>query len=383
LAKSIAAKYLLNRASYYFRDLQSYLFLSMTSHTMLLNLKYFTVLSLVIISSIFFGCTKYGPVFLQSERSQYNQAIQKTNDEQLLLNLVRLKYHDTPLFMEVHNIASQFTLQNDIGISTQLQAGAKGIFTPDASTFVEESPTISYSPLHGENFVQGVLTAISLKTIVLLFHSGWNVERIFKVCLQRIDKLKNAPSASGPTPKIAPKTGKFFKAAKYLRQLQSQGGLDLVYRVSDGEPQLVIHISEALKNSEPANQFSRSINATIGQTSYVFGAPSIKDKQSIDIVTRSLLGVMFYLSEAVQVPEQDIVEGRVTVTKTDDGEVFDWAEITGELLRIHNSPNPPVDVSLLIFYRNYWFYINDSDLISKSTFSLLAQIYALQSEKEG
>ena len=319
---------------------------------------------------------------LQSERSQYNQAIQKTNDEQLLLNLVRLKYHDTPLFMEVHNIASQFKLRNDIGISTQLEAGAKGIFSPDASTFVEESPTISYSPLHGENFVQGVLTAISLKTVVLLFHSGWNVERIFKVCLQRIDNLKNAPSASGPTPKIAPKTGKFFKTAKLLQQLQSQGGLDLVYRFSNGEPQLVIRISEDFKNSETANQFARTINATIGQTSYVFGAPSIKEKQSIDIVTRSLLGVMFYLSEAVQVPEQDIAEGRVTITKTDDGEVFDWTEITGELLRIHNSPNPPVDVSLLIFYRNYWFYINDSDLKSKSTFSLLAQIYALQAEKE-
>jgi len=346
-----------------------------------LQFKYLAGLFLVISSSTFLGCTKYGPVFLQSERSQYNQAIQKTNGEQLLLNLVRLKYHDTPLFMEVHSIASQFTLQNEISISTQLQAGAKGIFTPDASTFVEESPTISYSPLHGEDFVEGVLTAISLKTIVLLFHSGWSIERVFKVCLQRIDKLKNAPGASGPTPKIAPKTGKFFKAVKFLRQLQSQGALDLVYRVSDGEPQLVIQISEAFKNSQSANQFSRLINAAIGQTSYVFGAPSIKAKQSIEIVTRSLLGVMFYLSEAVEVPKKDIVEGRVTVTKTDEGEVFDWAEITGDLLHIHNSPNQPVDVSLLIFYRNYWFYINDSDLISKSTFSLLAQIYALQSEK--
>ena len=222
-----------------------------------------------------------------------------------------------------------------------------------------------------------------MKTIVLLFHSGWSVERVFKVCLQRIDKLKNAPGASGPTPKIAPKTKKFFQAVKYLQKLQLQGGLNLAYRVSDGEPQLVIHISEAFKNSQPANQFARSINATIGQTSYIFGVPSVKDKQSIDIVTRSLLGVMFYLSGGVEVPEQDTVEGRVTVTKTDEGQVFDWAEITGELLRIHNSPNRPVDVRLLIFYRDYWFYINDSDLVSKSTFSLLAQIYALQAKKEG
>ena len=354
----------------------------MASLTKLLQFKYLAGLLVVISSSIFFGCTKYGPVFLQSERSQYNQAIQKTNDEQLLLNLVRLKYHDTPLFMEVHNIASQFTLQNDIGISTQLQAGAKGIFTPDASTFVEESPTISYSPLHGENFVQGVLTAISLKTIVLLFHSGWSVERVFKVCLQRIDKLKNAPGASGPTPKIAPKTGKFFKTAKFLQQLQSEGGLDLVFRVSDGEPQLVIHISEAFKNSQAANQFARSINATVGKASYVFETPSMKDKQSTDIVTRSLLGVMFYLSQAVEVPEPDLEEGRVVVTNTDNGGVFNWTEVTGGLLRIHNSLNRPEDASLLIFYRNYWFYINDSDLISKSTFSLLAQIYALQAGEQ-
>ena len=378
MAKSIAAKYLLNRASYYFRDLQSYLSLSMASHTMVLKFKYFAVLSLVIISSIFLGCTKYGPGFLQSERSQYNQAIQKTNDEQLILNLVRLKYHDSPLFMEVSNIASQFTLQNDISITTQLQAGAKGIFTPDAGTFVEERPTVSYSPLHGENFVQSVLTAVSLKTIALLFHSGWSIERVFKVCLQRIDKLKNAPSASGPTPKIAPKTKKFFQAVKYLQKLQVQGGLNLAYRVSDGEPQLVIHISEAFKNSQPANQFARSINATVGKASYVFETPSMKDKQSADIVTRSLLGIMFYLSQAVEVPEPDLEEGRVVVTKTDNGGVFNWTEVTGGLLRIHNSLNRPEDASLLIFYRNYWFYINDSDLTSKSTFSLLAQIYALQ-----
>ncbi len=354
----------------------------MASLAKLLKLYHFSTLVVVISTTIFFSCTKYGSVFLQSDRSQYNQAIQKTNDEQLLLNLVRLKYHDTPLFMEVNNIASQFTLQNDIGIGSKLQVGAKGIFSPNASTFVEERPTISYSPLHGENFVQGVLTAISFKTIVLLFHSGWSVERIFKICLQRIDKVKNAPSASGPTPKIAPKTMKFFKATKLLRELQVKGGLDLSYRVFDEEPQLIIHISEKFKNSHAVNQFSRIINAPVGKTSYVFGTPGVKNKKSIDIVTRSLLGVMFYLSQAVEVPRKDIEEGRVTVTKTEQGKVFNWKKITGELLRIYNSPNPPVTANLLIYYRNNWFYINDSDLISKSTFSLLAQLYALQAEKE-
>ena len=194
-----------------------------------------------------------------------------------------------------------------------------------------------------------------------------------------MDKLKNAPSASGPTPKIAPKTNKFFKAAKLLREIQTQGGLEVAYRIFDGEPQLVIYISNSFKNSPPANQFARLLNTNLGKMSYVFSSPSIKDNESIDIVTRSLLGVMFYLSQAVEVPEQDVTEGKVAVTKTVKGEVFNWAEITGELLHVYNSPSSPEDAGLKIFYRNYWFYINDSDLISKSTFSLLAQIYALQS----
>ena len=90
-----------------------------------------------------------------------------------------MKYHDTPLFIEVSNIASQFKFQNEIGIATKLQAGAKGIFSPDASTFIEERPTISYAPLHGENFVQSVLTAVSLKEIALLYNSGWGIDRVF------------------------------------------------------------------------------------------------------------------------------------------------------------------------------------------------------------
>ena len=156
----------------------------MNSHNKMLTSKYYTEIVCVIAVIILSSCTMYGPVFIKSERNQYNQAIQKTNDEQLLLNLVRLKYHDNPLFMEVNNIASQFTLENEIGLGATLQAGAKGIFTPSTSTYVEERPTISYSPLHGENFVKGVLTPITLKTIVLLFHSGWSIERVFKVCIQ-------------------------------------------------------------------------------------------------------------------------------------------------------------------------------------------------------
>src|SRR5690242_6134447 len=47
------------------------------------------------------GCQTVGPTALRHGRGNYNAAIQQTNSEQLLLNLIRLRYRDAPLFLEV------------------------------------------------------------------------------------------------------------------------------------------------------------------------------------------------------------------------------------------------------------------------------------------
>jgi len=344
--------------------------------TLVLNKFYLSLITLIILLS--YGCAKYGPNHIKSERSSYNQAIQKTNNEQLILNLVRLKYRDNPLFIEVSNLASQFTIQNKIGLTAKLQTEAKGVFTPDSDVYIEERPTISYSPLHGESFVKGVLTSVSLKSVVLLFNSGWSIERIFKLCVQRVNNLKNAPSASGPTPIIAPNTDQFFTAVRFLRAIQIMGGLNINYRVNNGVEELVITILDKYKDTDSVIKFAHAVNASVGTTNFVFSAPSLNSKQSMEIVTRSLLGIMFYLSQGVEIPNKDILDGKVTLTKKVNGDDFDWKVITGDLMNIKNSLTAPDDSEVAIFYRDHWFYINDSDLVSKSTFSLLSQVYSLQ-----
>ena len=72
---------------------------------------------ILFITSIFFstqGCLNLGPSTINKNRNSYNSIIQKTNDEQLLLNLVRLKYHDTPFFMEIANVTSQHKFSTDL-----------------------------------------------------------------------------------------------------------------------------------------------------------------------------------------------------------------------------------------------------------------------------
>ena len=102
-----------------------------------LRIIYFLLVVLLALGPI--GCLNYGPISLKSERSKYNLAIQKTNDEQLLLNLVRLKYRDTPFFLEVGNVASQFKLKSKASITAQLESMVKDSFNLGASTSRRES----------------------------------------------------------------------------------------------------------------------------------------------------------------------------------------------------------------------------------------------------
>src|SRR5438128_2205778 len=54
------------------------------------------------------GCASFGPQSLQQTRLQYNEAVKATTEEQLLLNIVRLRYTDTPSSLAVSTIAAQF-----------------------------------------------------------------------------------------------------------------------------------------------------------------------------------------------------------------------------------------------------------------------------------
>jgi hypothetical protein len=92
---------------------------------------------------------------------------------------------------------------------------------------------------------------------------------------------------------------------------------------------------------------------------------------------RSLLAAMFFLSQSVEVPEADERAGVVTVTKR-NGTRFDWSEVTGSLLRVRSSAGAPADAAVKVRYRNAWFSIADSDLTSKTTFTLLTYLFYLQ-----
>ena len=331
-------------------------------------------LTLLIICIALAGCMSAGPTLVSGSRTDYNVVLRQAADQQLLLNLVRLRYRDQVMFLEVSALNTQFSISNEVNANTVLGQGDSFVGL-GGKVVAQETPTVSYTPLKGADFVQRVLTPISVDTLFLLNNAGWSSDRLFRLLVDEMNDVGNAQGADGPTPAQAPAYEEFKRLSFLLRQL----GLDGLYTgaVYNNQPVLAFE-PEALDNAQ-YQEFTRGLGLNPAKLVFpVIVAARSRASNSINLRFRSFAGVMYFLSQSVQVPEKDVVAGRVTVTRDAAGQPFDWQRVTEGIMTIRSSTEPPDNASVAINYRNSWFYIDDSDLDSKSTFSLLGQVYQLQ-----
>jgi hypothetical protein len=331
------------------------------------------------------GCSGFGPRALEFNRNQYNMAVQQTNAQELLLNLVRLRYRDSPFFLQVASVSANLTFSGGIGATGEIPSGGPNVVTLNGTVALEESPTMTYTPLQGEQFVKQMLEPVELEILLLLSYSGWSVERALRLLVQSINGVPNAPTASGPTPELVPKFERFLRVCHLLRYLQQRGLLDL-----STAPEAVLGGAKTKANRiflllppeamdlPETRELLEILGLTPGRPYYeIVSRVGPPDPERISVIPRSITAAMFYASQGVEVPRRHEEEGRVTVTRDAAGAPFDWSRVTGDLIRIR-SGGKPTGAYVAVEYRGHWFYIEDPDLQSKSTFALLQMVLALQ-----
>ena len=132
-----------------------------------------TKLTLLIICIALTGCMSAGPTLVSGSRTDYNVVLRQADDQQMLLNLVRLRYRDQAMFLEVSALNTQFSISNEVNANTVLGQGDSYLGL-GGKVVAQETPSVSYTPLKGADFVQRVLTPIRLDTLFLLNTSGWS-----------------------------------------------------------------------------------------------------------------------------------------------------------------------------------------------------------------
>jgi hypothetical protein len=333
------------------------------------------VLGFVLLS----GCHSFGPEQLRGTHPLYSAAIVDSINEQFLSNLVRLHYRDPTFFLDVASVAATMRM----GGTGSAGANVNGLGTDSGNLgfggSYETLPTISYAPLQGEDFVKSLLSPVSIDAVLALNGSGWSVRRVFALCVESVNGISNAPTASGPTPARAPK---HYEEWNRLVDLFEEVADDNLVQARQDPVSKTLKI-EIRSNPEHADAIAE-IKAMLGldpnlRVYNVEGDAIERRSDTIHIVTRPLMGTLFYLSHRVDSPVEDQEAGYVTVTRNPDGSVFDWGDTpAGRLFHVRQSEDKPKHAAMAINFYDRWYYIPNNDLESKSTFLLLTQLFRLQ-----
>ncbi len=259
----------------------------------------------------------------------YNHTIHYNDSQQLLLNLVRMRYRDSPLFMKVGAVSTSYSYELRGGGSLGSSFGESNWGVTTGGAYAEK-PTVTYTPIEGDTFVRHMLAEINVNSLVLLFRSGWPIETLSHVLVEKINAHENNRDSPG--------YAGFEETVARLSAAQKRGDLELVVR---GE------------------SVSLRINRDSGKSEEAAETIALEDVQ-----TRSFVDVMFYLAKNTTVPEAHADQVKHT---SPNG----W-------LNIHHAKDVPQDALVFVEYNDHFFSISKTDIRSKDTFALLKLVFQMQ-----
>lgn len=330
------------------------------------------------------ACSSLGARTIPGARFDYNDAIVRSFDNQMLLNLVRLRYQDSIFFLDLSSVVASYRREVNGSVSPGgvVNGATSYSWAAAAGGAWSESPTISYVPLQGEDFAKRLLAPVEPAAILLLSRSGWGLERLLLCAVQQLNEVLNGTAIGGVAPVQVLHYERFQRVAILLRTLQENGHIQLN---TLAEPSGTVAVTAgSIPMTDEAHAMAAEVIDLLDLSAregapIALDAPAFPRKPAqVVLVGRSLLGVMTFLAQQVKVPDEHVRAGLVRITKGPDGKPFDWNRISRGMFRVHSGRSEPESAYLKVEYRGHWFWIDDSDLETKSTYTLLAQLFSLQ-----
>lgn len=317
------------------------------------------------------------------DRFNYAAAITTSWKEQMLTNLVKLRYLDPPVFLDVAQIVTQYTMQGAVSISAPDWKGNPAGPAAGVSGYWAESPTITYNLMTGDKFIRSLLEPASPISLMQLVESGWPVDSVLGVGVRAVNGLY---AASGSETFRHQGDPRFYELLKLLRELQLRNAFSTRVQTGKGtekgaEEELLVFRA---RHPDPETQaMAKTVRELLGlnenATEFQMGFGSMNSNDTeIAFLTRSMLDILTETAAGVEIPAADLDEGRVTkplVVKTGSEPNLQF------LVRVRSSAHKPdtKEAFATIQYRGYWFWIDDRDIHSKRGLAFLMTLFTLAS----
>ena len=324
------------------------------------------------------GCIGLGARAVQRDRIDYVAAVSESLKQQTLLNIVKLRYVEAPVFLDIASIVGGYTLESTLSATgaifstdTIVPGVPNSSVTLGAQGRLTERPTITYTPLTGAQFSRNILTPIPPAAILFMIQAGWPADFVLALTVETINSLQNR---AGTPARLHPGDPEFKLMLELMRRIQrsnaigmkvlnrQQDNVVIVFRLRAIQPEIAAaqaELRELLGVPVDASEF----RVTYGGVTA--GGPEIS------MLTRSMAQILVELSTQIDVPPAHLADRRATPSLKDQEAVVD------ELIEIRSGLETPSDAFVKVRYRDHWFWIDDRDLVSKRTFSFVLILFSL------
>jgi len=320
------------------------------------------------------SCKSMGPKTIPQDSFNYNQRIANHENEQMLLNIVRLRYLEMPRFMNVSSVINSYTRGGSAGVSGGANPVGNSIGGNISSNW-SDRPTITYTPMTGQAFSQSLLTPLPPSVIFFLIQSGWSAERLMRLTNSMINGIHNEIGTPGEQRQSDPK---FNELLEVLHQLQRAGALGMHFRGDWPK----VDVDVILPENPRTDSLQRTITKfkellQLDPDSNIFDIEYgvvVERKNQIVVQTHSILEMISNISWYIDVPEEHVSEGRTLATFRPDDP---------DLIHILVDKIKPENAYLSINYRGHWYYIDDRDVKSKNTFGVMQMLMSMAKDGSG
>ncbi len=340
------------------------------------------VLCVAAIGAALPSCASIGPATVPQDRVDYANALSDSWKDQMLLNIVRLRYGDTPTFMDVSSVISAYTLQGAIQAGGTVNVGVPGSSTtlPGGTGTVSavggynDRPTISYTPLSGQKFARSLLHPIPPEAVFSLISAGYPADVVIPVTVRALNGIYNRTSQGGFR---RPSEPEFDLLVDALRRIQLSRAFSMRFE-KRGDDQIGIAVFASERSPELQRDIdfvkkTLNLRAENREISLTFGALQ-RTPTELAVLTRSMVEVMAELAADIEVPAEHVAEGRTFPTPElpATASPYDRPQV-----RIQSGPAPSADAFAAARYRNSWYWVSDRDLSSKRSLTFLLLFFSL------
>jgi len=329
-------------------------------------------------ATLFTGCAHHlGPKTVAVDRFDYSSAIADSWKQQTLLNIVKIRYMDLPVFVDVASIVAGYSMQTgvNVGGTVSSQNAIQGNFAAaGAQAIYTDRPTITYVPMTGEKFLRGLITPIDPKNVFFMMQAGYPADFLLGLTVESLNGVRNR-STMGGVAREADST--FIRALELLRETQAAGAVGM--RVEEdkvkGSTGVVFFRRDDVPPAiaEKSKEIRRLLNLSTNTDKFTLTySPMRGATNELTVNSRSMLQIMQAFASYMDVPEAHLKEGRTVAA-------FEGSspEAARHAVRIHSGKEKPTDAFAAVQYRGYWFWIDDGDLRTKRALTAVMFFFTL------